>query len=154
MSTMNSAPLATGTGKPPAVGQHRLRDRGVRARIFGLSAVLLLGLLVSTGAGQLNGSRASDLKEQADAAVEGQRQVEAARYNLLWAANWQHITAGRARGAGGAAAGAPGPTPAPRRPHRAETTCPHARTVLPASRSCSTPPAACSTGRPGPPWTP
>src|SRR3954454_23259499 len=105
---MNSAPLARGTGEPPGGGQRRLRDRGVRARIFGLSAVLLLGLLVSTGVGQLNGSRASDLEAQADAAVEVQRQVEAARYNLLWAANWQNITAWRARVDGGAAAAAPG----------------------------------------------
>jgi methyl-accepting chemotaxis protein len=41
------------------------------------------------------------------APVQVQRQVEAARYELLWAANWQNITAWRARVDGGAVAAAP-----------------------------------------------
>src|SRR3954453_12281700 len=90
------------SAEPPA------HESGVRARIFGLSAVLLLGLLVSTGAGQLNGSRARDLKAPARAALEIKRQVESALYNLLWAADWQNITAWRSRVDGGAAAAAPG----------------------------------------------
>ena len=45
----------------------------------------------------VNGNRASDLHAESQAAVAVQQEVEAARYNLLWAANWQNITAWRAR---------------------------------------------------------
>jgi hypothetical protein len=93
---------------PESVPRHWYRDRGVRTRVFGLTAVLLVGLLASTVAGTFFGKRASDLHAQADAAVVVQRQVEAARYNLLWAANWQNITAWKARVEGGATAAAPG----------------------------------------------
>jgi methyl-accepting chemotaxis protein len=91
----------------PAVARHWYRDRGVRTRVFGLTAVLLLGLGVSTATGMVSGEHASDLQMQADAAVEVQQQVEAARYDLLWAANWQNITAWKARVEGGATAAAP-----------------------------------------------
>src|SRR3954463_2666134 len=86
---------------------HWYRDLSIRTRIFGLTAVLLLGLIASTLTGMVNGNRASDLHAESLAAVGVQQKVEAARYNLLWAANWQNITAWRARGAGGAAAAAP-----------------------------------------------
>src|SRR5215218_5932826 len=99
-STMSSA-------LQPAVARHWYRDRGVRTRVFGLTAVLLLGLGVSTATGMVSGEHASDLQAHADAAVEVQRQVEAARYDLLWAANWQNITAWRARVDGGAVAADP-----------------------------------------------
>jgi len=97
-----SAPAA----EPPA--RHWYRDLSIRARIFGLTAVLLLGLIASTVTGVVNGNRASALHAESQAAVGVQRQVEAARYNLLWAANWQNITAWRARVDGGAAAAAEG----------------------------------------------
>jgi methyl-accepting chemotaxis protein len=100
MSTMSSAHLT-----PPT--RHWYRDRGVRARVFGLTAVLLLGLGVSTAAGLVNGNKASDLQAQADAAHVVQQQVETARYDLLWAANWQNITAWKSRVEGGAAAADP-----------------------------------------------
>src|SRR3954469_19671340 len=86
---------------------HWYRDLSIRARIFGLTAVLLLGLIASTLTGLVNGNRASDLHAESQAAVAVQRQVETARYDLLWAANWQNITAWRARVDGGAAAAAP-----------------------------------------------
>ena len=54
----------------------------------------------------VNGNRAHDLHAESQAAVAVQQQVEEARYNLLWAANWQNITAWRARVDGGAAAAA------------------------------------------------
>ncbi|TFV67365.1 methyl-accepting chemotaxis protein [Blastococcus sp. CT_GayMR20] len=97
-----------GPSTPPrAVARHWYRDRGVRTRVFGLTAVLLLGLVVSTAIGAVNGNRATDMHAQADAAVVVQQQVEAARYDLLWAANWQNITAWKARVEGGATAAAP-----------------------------------------------
>src|SRR5688500_19735319 len=86
---------------------HWYRDLSIRTRILGLTGVLLLGLVASLVSGVINGQRASDLQAQADAAVHVQQQVETARYDLLWAANWQNITAWRARVDGGAAAAAP-----------------------------------------------
>jgi len=97
---------ARGPAESPGVTRHWYRDRGVRTRVFGLTAVLLLGLVVSTVTGAVNGNRAADLHARADAAVVVQQQVEAARYNLLWAANWQNITAWKARVEGGATAAA------------------------------------------------
>ena len=85
---------------------HWYRDLSIRARIFGLTAVLLLGLIASTVTGLVNGNKAHDLHAESEAATHVQQQVEAARYNLLWAANWQNITAWRARVDGGAAAAA------------------------------------------------
>src|SRR5215212_11072393 len=106
MSRMNTAARTPSTAPPETVARHWYRDLSVRARIFGLTAVLLLGLIASTLTGMVNGNRASDLHAESQAAVAVQRQVEAARYNLLWAANWQNITAWRARVDGGAAAAA------------------------------------------------
>ncbi len=97
----------TSTAPGAAVGRHWYRDLSVRARVFGLTAVLLLGLIASTITGEVNGNRAADLHAEAQAAVAAQQQVEAARYDLLWAANWQNITAWRARVDGGAVAAAP-----------------------------------------------
>ncbi|UOY00624.1 methyl-accepting chemotaxis protein [Blastococcus sp. PRF04-17] len=100
MSLNRSAPHTS-------VPRHWYRDRGVRTRVFGLAAVLLVGLVGSTAVAAVNGTRAMDLQEQADTAVVVQQAVEAARYDLLWAANWQNITAWKARVEGGAAAAAP-----------------------------------------------
>ena len=95
------------TSSPETVARHWYRDLSIRARIFGLTAVLLLGLVASTVTGLVNGNRASELHAESQAAVAVQQQVEAARYDLLWAANWQNITAWRARVDGGAVAAAP-----------------------------------------------
>ncbi|GAA3177325.1 hypothetical protein GCM10010531_33760 [Blastococcus jejuensis] len=89
------------------MGRHWFRDLSVRARVFGLTAALLLGLIASATTGMVNGNRASALHDEARAAMTVQQQVEAARYDLLWAANWQNITAWRARVDGGAVAAAP-----------------------------------------------
>ena len=56
---------------------------------------------------RVNGNRASELHAEAEAAVGAQQQLQQARYDLLWAANWQNITAWRARVDGGAAAADP-----------------------------------------------
>jgi methyl-accepting chemotaxis protein len=85
---------------------HWYRDLSIRAQIFGLTAVLLLGLIASTLTGLVNGNKAHDLHAESEAATHVQQQVESARYNLLWAANWQNITAWRARVDGGATAAA------------------------------------------------
>src|SRR5688572_31119607 len=92
---------------PAGSRRHWYRDLSIRTRILGLTGVLLLGLVASLISGVVNGNRASDLQAQADAAKHIQKQVETARYDLLWAANWQNITAWRARVDGGAVAADP-----------------------------------------------
>jgi methyl-accepting chemotaxis protein len=91
----------------PAVGGHWYRDRGIATRVAALSTALLLGMIAATVTGILGTQRITALHEQATAAVAAQRTVESARYNLLWAANWQNITAWRARVDGGAKAADP-----------------------------------------------
>ena len=103
---MTRAPQPSPTAAGPGVGRHWFRDLSVRTRVFGLTAVLLIGLAASAATGMVNGNRASALHEEARAAMVVQQQVEAARYDLLWAANWQNITAWRARVDGGAVAAA------------------------------------------------
>ena len=103
---MNTGRRTPSTSSPGTVAPNWYRDLSIRARIFGLTAVLLLGLVASTLTGLVNGNRASDLHAESRAAVAVQQDVEAARYNLLWAANWQNITAWRARVDGGAVAAA------------------------------------------------
>ena len=103
MRTPRTIPPAPPSESTP---RHWYRDLSIRARIFGLTAVLLLGLVASTATGMVNGNRASALHAESQAAVGVQQQVEAARYNLLWAANWQNITAWRARVDGGSVAAA------------------------------------------------
>ncbi|MCZ2815516.1 methyl-accepting chemotaxis protein [Modestobacter sp. VKM Ac-2984] len=108
-----SAPsvLARTTGSsqrtPRAGARGWLHDRGIRTRIFALSTVLLIGLAAVAITGITGSHRVSDLNARATAAVGVQRAVEDARYDLLWAANWQNITAWRARVDGGATAAAP-----------------------------------------------
>jgi methyl-accepting chemotaxis protein len=104
--TLSAAAAAAEASASQAPAPHWFRDLTIRARIFGLTGVLLLGLIASTVTGMVNGNRASDLHAESQAAGAVQREVEAARYNLLWAANWQNITAWRARVDGGAAAAA------------------------------------------------
>nr|WP_236834362.1 methyl-accepting chemotaxis protein [Blastococcus sp. KM273129] len=87
--------------------RHWYRDRGIGTRIFAVSAALLMGIVAATVTGISGTQRVADLHAEARDAVAAQRAVEAARYDLLWAANWQNITAWKARVEGGATAAAP-----------------------------------------------
>jgi methyl-accepting chemotaxis protein len=87
--------------------RHWYRDRGIATRIFGISAALMLGTVAATVTGVQGTQRVGELHEEATAAVAVQRTVEDARYDLLWAANWQNITAWNARVVGGQTAAAP-----------------------------------------------
>src|SRR6478609_9754499 len=79
----STVPTPRPTEPPTATpDRHWYRDLSIRARIFGLTAVLLLGLIASTVTGVVNGNRASALHAESQAAVGIQQQVEAARYNL------------------------------------------------------------------------
>ncbi|MCW2533623.1 MAG: Methyl-accepting chemotaxis protein, partial [Blastococcus sp.] len=66
---MNTGPRTPSMGAPATVAPHWYRDLSIRARIFGLTAVLLLGLIGSTVTGLVNGNRASDLHAESRAAV-------------------------------------------------------------------------------------
>ncbi|MCF6514137.1 HAMP domain-containing protein [Blastococcus sp. MG754427] len=66
-----------------------------------------MGIVAATVTGISGTQRVADLHAEARDAVAAQRAVEAARYDLLWAANWQNITAWKARVEGGATAAAP-----------------------------------------------
>jgi methyl-accepting chemotaxis protein len=90
-----------------APARHWYRDRGIATRIFAVSAALLLGTVAATVSGVVGTQRVGDLHVEASEAVDAQRTVEAARYDLLWAANWQNITAWNARVVGGETAAAP-----------------------------------------------
>ncbi|MGY2083430.1 methyl-accepting chemotaxis protein [Blastococcus sp. SYSU DS0539] len=87
--------------------RHWYRDRGIATRILAVSAALLLGTIAATVTGITGTQRVADLHAEARDAVAAQRAVESARYDLLWAANWQNITAWKARVDGGAVAAAP-----------------------------------------------
>jgi methyl-accepting chemotaxis protein len=104
---MVPTPSTTPAAPHGSAPRHWYRDRGIATRIFGITAALLLGLVVATVVGVHGSQRISDLHDEATAAVAAQRTVDAARYDLLWAANWQNITAWRARVDGGAVAAAP-----------------------------------------------
>ncbi|SFL60101.1 methyl-accepting chemotaxis protein, partial [Geodermatophilus ruber] len=103
---MSTAPQA-GTTAPSSPGRHWYRDRGIATRILALSGALLFGIVAATATGAVGMNRVADLNAEADEAAAVQRTVETARYDLLWAANWQNITAWRARVDGGAVAAAP-----------------------------------------------
>ncbi|RBY92730.1 methyl-accepting chemotaxis protein [Blastococcus sp. TF02A-30] len=102
---MSSRTHLPSRGGGPA--RHWYRDRGIATRIFAVSSALLLGTVAATVCGVSGVDRISDLHDEATAAVAAQRTVEDARYDLLWAANWQNITAWKARVDGGAVAAAP-----------------------------------------------
>jgi methyl-accepting chemotaxis protein len=83
------------------------RGRGIGARIAALTAVLVVGLLIVSGAALYTQQRTSTLEGDVEAAIGVQDEVQAAKYELLWASNWQNITAWRARVDGGAVAADP-----------------------------------------------
>ena len=99
---MRTPRRTTSAAAPSRSRPHWYRDLSIRTRIFGLTAVLLLGLVASTVTGIVNGSGPATCTPSPRPRSRVQQQVEAARYNLLWAANWQNITAWRARVDGGA----------------------------------------------------
>jgi methyl-accepting chemotaxis protein len=90
-----------------SVARHWYRDRGIATRVFALSAALLFGMVAATVTGIVGTQRVAALHEQATRAVAAQRTVASARYDLLWAMNWQNVTAWRSRVDGGAKAAAP-----------------------------------------------
>ncbi|HTW16475.1 MAG TPA: methyl-accepting chemotaxis protein [Nocardioides sp.] len=94
----------------PTPAERRRRtfdDLSLRVRIFAIVAVLVVGTVV-VGVTALRGGSTIDARQQDwSQAVATQQQVERGRYQLLWLANWQNITAWKARTDGGAAAAAP-----------------------------------------------
>jgi methyl-accepting chemotaxis protein len=109
---MSAARPSAPSSAPPSApgttpGRHWYRDRGIATRIAAVSLALVAGTAAATVTGISGTDRISDLHTEATHAVAAQRTVEAARYDLLWAANWQNITAWKSRVDGGAVAAAP-----------------------------------------------
>jgi methyl-accepting chemotaxis protein len=90
----------------PGGGRRSFHDLGLRVRIFTVVAVLFLGIAVVTGTAMRGSSTVDARQHDWSRAVATQQQVERGRYQLLWLANWQNITAWKARTDGGAAAAA------------------------------------------------
>ncbi|GAB2882011.1 methyl-accepting chemotaxis protein [Nocardioides pacificus] len=85
-----------------------LADRSIRTRIVALAVTLGIATLVVAGTAAQGASEVTDLNADLERAVSVQDSVETARYDLLWASNWQNITAWKSRSEGGATAAAPG----------------------------------------------
>ncbi|MCW2772016.1 MAG: hypothetical protein JWN91_342 [Nocardioides sp.] len=89
-----------------ARGRRSFHDLSVRVRIFAIVGVLVLGTVVVGAAALRGGSTIDDRQHDWSEAVATQQRVERGRYQLLWLANWQNITAWKSRTEGGASAAA------------------------------------------------
>ena len=81
-------------------------DLSLRIRIFAIVAVLAIGTAVVGATALRGGATVDDRQQEWSQAVATQQRVERGRYQLLWLANWQNITAWKARTDGGATAAA------------------------------------------------
>ncbi|KQW53649.1 hypothetical protein ASC77_05110 [Nocardioides sp. Root1257] len=82
-------------------------DLSLRVRIFAIVGVLVLGTVVVGLTALRGGATIDDRQQDWSDAVSTQQQVERGRYQLLWLANWQNITAWKSRVVGGETAAAP-----------------------------------------------
>jgi len=87
-------------------GRRTFGDLSLRVRIFTIVGVLVLGTIVVGVTALRGGATVDDRQQDWSRAVSTQQQVERGRYQLLWLANWQNITAWKSRVAGGASAAA------------------------------------------------
>ena len=113
--TTRATPTPPITSRPASAGTvdrgGRLRwigDRSIRTRVLALAAFMGLMTIVVTGTASLGARAVSNDAEHLNRAVAVQDSVEQARYDLLWASNWQNITAWKSRSDGGASAAAVG----------------------------------------------
>jgi methyl-accepting chemotaxis protein len=112
MHASTSAPSA-GDGATPArraarSGRRSFHDLGLRVRIFAIVAVLFLGIVAVTLTAMRGAATVDERQQEWNAATATQQQVERGRYQLLWLANWQNITAWKSRTDGGPTAAAEG----------------------------------------------
>ncbi|SCX43514.1 methyl-accepting chemotaxis protein [Klenkia marina] len=82
-------------------------DRGIATKIAALVVTSSVGLVAVSGLALRGQAVSDDINSRMQAAVEVQDQVQTAKYDLLWATNWQNITAWKSRVDGGAVAAAP-----------------------------------------------
>jgi methyl-accepting chemotaxis protein len=83
------------------------RRRGIRAKIVGVAGLLMVGILVVAGTAAAGALRTAALEDELEQAVGLQEAAADARYQLLWASNWQNITAWKSRVDGGRVAARP-----------------------------------------------
>ncbi|SDB91137.1 methyl-accepting chemotaxis protein [Sanguibacter gelidistatuariae] len=101
MKTTDSAPTTASTPSS------WWRDRSIATRIGVTVALMGLGLGLVSGVALVGQERVKDIDDRVTAAVGVQMDVADAKYQLLWATNWQNITAWKSRVDGGAVAAAP-----------------------------------------------
>ncbi|MFC7493945.1 MULTISPECIES: methyl-accepting chemotaxis protein [unclassified Nocardioides] len=87
--------------------RHLIGDRSIRTRVLALAAFLGVMTLVVTVTAAVGARQVAGYGDDLDRAVAVQDSVEQARYDLLWASNWQNITAWKSRSEGGETAAAP-----------------------------------------------
>jgi methyl-accepting chemotaxis protein len=106
MASSPSARPTTSRGK----GIHLpwISNRTIRTRVLGLSILMGIVALSVTFTAATGARHVKEHTAELAALVKMQDDVAAARYNLLWASNWQNITAWKVRTAEGAQAAATG----------------------------------------------
>jgi len=85
----------------------RWSDRSIATKIAALVVTSSLGLLAVSGLALRGQAASDDINGRMQAAVDVQDEVQDAKYDFLWATNWQNITAWKSRVDGGAVAAAP-----------------------------------------------
>jgi methyl-accepting chemotaxis protein len=85
-----------------------ISNRTIRTRVLGLSVLMGVVAIAVTFTAAAGSRSVEHETTKLAAQVQAQDAIEAARYNLLWASNWQNITAWKVRTADGAAAAANG----------------------------------------------
>lgn len=107
MASSSSTPTSRGSRgasfRLPWISNRTIRTRVLALSMFMGAVALAVTFTASTGARQVS-AQTEHLKQQSEA----QAAIAAARYNLLWASNWQNITAWKVRTAEGAKAAATG----------------------------------------------
>jgi methyl-accepting chemotaxis protein len=82
-------------------------DRSIATKIAALVVTSSVGLVAVSGLALHGQTVSDDLSGRMQAAVDVQDEVQDAKYDFLWATNWQNITAWKSRVDGGAVAAAP-----------------------------------------------
>jgi len=82
-------------------------DRSIATKIAALVVTSSVGLVAVSGLALHGQAVSDDISGRMQAAVDVQDEVQDAKYDFLWATNWQNITAWKSRVDGGAVAAAP-----------------------------------------------
>ena len=90
----------------PVAALRAIGDRSIRTRLLLLAGFLGVMIVLVTVTADVGARQVAGYGDDLNRAVAVQDVVEQSRYDLLWASNWQNITAWKARSEGGATAAA------------------------------------------------